>query len=263
MNLQTLLLQTLLVVAPPGHTNFSVSPVDCKDSCSEYKWSSFYKSYVKKESVEDGVLRYTKIAESIVKTAQKRLCLDDSLNTIENCKKEIKGWRFVDLVSVIAASMIAESGLREDVQVGRGWSGHVKPTDPLTDDAGGQGRGPGGEACLVQIHPSVFTKLNIDPNTILGFSEESLNNCFGLGMDMFAKSRNMCAYRAAKHPEITHDWVFETYSLYGTGNTCESANNGKTTYRRGLYTSISSDFGARINKAKKAEKKSTLPLPPP
>lgn len=156
---------------------------------------------------------------------------------------------------MVSASMIAESGLREDVEVGRGQSGHVSPKDPLTDDAGGQGKGPGGEVCLVQIHPLVLAKFQIDPKTFLGTSEEALGNCFGFGMELFARSRNMCAYQAYKTPEIEHDWVFETFSAYGTGSTCSSANNGKTTYRRGLYAAISSDFGARVQKAMRKEKK--------
>ncbi|MCK9567362.1 hypothetical protein M0R72_00245 [Candidatus Pacearchaeota archaeon] len=257
MNLQILLLQTILVVAPPGHSAFSVVPVECGDSCSEYKWSTFYNSYVKKESVEEGKTRYEVIIGSIIKTAQKKLCLDDSLNKISDCtrSKAFRGWTFVDLVSVVSASMIAESGLREDVEVGRGRSGHTKKNDPLTDDAGGQGRGPGGEVCLVQIHPLVLAKFKIDPETFLGTSEEALENCFSFGMDMFSRSRNMCSWQASKTPTLKHDWVFEMFSAYGTGSTCESANNGKTPYRRGLYTSISSDFGSRVKKALRKEKR--------
>lgn len=260
MNLQALLLQTILTVAPPGHTNFSVVPVECGDACSEYKWSTFYNSYVKKETYEEGKSRYEVIMGMIVKTAQKKLCLDDSLNTISDCTKSkgFKGWRFVDLVSVVSASMIAESGLREDVEVGRGRSGHTKPKDPLADDAGGQGKGPGGEVCLVQIHPLVLTKFKLDPQSFLGTSEQSLETCFSFGMDLFARSRNMCAWQASKTPDIDHDWVFETFSLYGTGSTCASANNGKTTFRRGLFTKISSDFGARVQKALKKEKNAAV-----
>jgi hypothetical protein len=270
MNLQALLLQTILTVAPPGNSTFSVVPVSCGDTCSEYKWSTFYNSYVKKESVEEGKIRYAVITGTITKLAQKKLCLDDSLNTIPECTRApaFKGWKFVDLVSIISATMIAESGIREDVQVGRGYSGHVKATDPLTDDAGGQGRGPGHEVCLVQIHPIVLAKAKIDPNTFVGLDEESLTKCFDFGMDMMSRSRNMCSYQATKTPSIEHDWVFETFSLYGTGNTCASANNGKTGIRRGLFTAISSDFGSRVRKAKKKEKDDakaieTLPLPPP
>jgi hypothetical protein len=258
MNLSALLLQTMLSMVPPGHSHFSVVPVKCVDSCSEYKWSTFYNSYVKKESVEEGTARYAIITSTITKLAQERLCLDDSLNTIPDCTrdKNFKGWKFVDLVSIISAAMIAESGLREDVQVGRGQSGHTKKTDPLADDAGGQGRGPGAEVCLVQIHPIVLAKHKINPNTFVGLDTESLERCFGFGMMMMAKSKNMCAYRASRTPEMKHDWVFETFSLYGTGSTCGAANNGKTAYRRGLFSAIASDFGARVRKARKQEKDS-------
>ena len=271
MILQALLLQTILKVAPPGHTKFSVTPIECNgEECSNYKWSTFYNSYVEKESKEDGKTRYAVITEKVVTLAKNKLCLDDDLKTVPDCKRSpmFKGFKFVELVSIESAAMIAESGIREDVEVGRGHSGHTKQTDPLTDDAGGQGIGPGGEVCLVQVHPTVLAKFNIDPKTLLGVNSEALENCFGFGMDMFARARNMCAYQASKTPELEHDWVFETFSAYGTGSTCASANNGKTAYRKSLYTAISSDFGARIKReqrreAKEAKSSPTLPLPPP
>jgi hypothetical protein len=271
MILQALLLQTILKVAPPGYTKFSVTPIECHgDACSDYQWSTFYGAYVTKESKEDGKERYSVITEEIVTLAQNKLCIDDNLSTVKDCKRSplFKGFTFIELVSLESAAAIAESGLREDVEVGRGRSGRTKPTDPLADDAGGEGIGPGGEVCLVQVHPAVLVKFKIDPQTFLGANSEALENCFGFGMDMFGRARNMCAYQATKTPDLEHDWVFETFSAYGTGSTCASANNGKTAYRRSLYTAISSDFGARIKKEKKREAKEaknspTLPLPPP
>lgn len=285
MNLQALYLQTLLTVAPPGHTHFSVVPVECPASSvvvkqtkkgevkecsgySDYAWSSFYNSFVRKETEEEGMARYEMIANVQVELAQKTLCLDEDLNKVQDCNRDplFKGWKFLDFVSIGGAAMIAESGIREDVEVGRGRSG--KPSDD-----GGQGIGPGGEVCLVQLHPTVLAKFKVDPQSFLGANEEALNACFSFGMGLFARSRNMCSWRAAKTPDIEHDWVFEMFSAYGTGITCESANNGKTAYRRSLYSTISSDFGARIKKeqrriakekARKAKEESpTLPVPPP
>jgi hypothetical protein len=254
MNLSTMFLQTLLTVAPPGHTKFSLTTVDCGYACSGYKWSSFYNSYVQQESFEEGKIRYGIISESVIKTAQQMLCVDNDLNTISDCKRpnNFKGWRFVELVSITGGAMIAESGFRKDVEDGNGRSG--KPSDD-----GGQGRGPGGEVCLLQIHPSVLAKHQIDPVSFLG--EDNLDTCISFGMEMFSHARNVCAYRAIKTPEIKHNWIFETYSVYGTGYTCMSSNKGKTDYRTSLYHKISSDFGARIKKAQK--KQATLPLPPP
>ncbi len=271
MNLQALFLQTMLTIAPPGYTKFSVTQVECQgESCESYQWSTFYNSYVHKETAEEGKIRYAIISGKVIPLAQKKLCFDDNLNTIPDCKRStiFKGWKFTELVSIEGAAMIAESGVREDVENGRGRCGHTKPNDPLTDDAGGQGIGPGGEVCLVQIHPSVLAKFNLDPQTFLG--EAGLDNCFGFGMDMFGRARAMCSYRAAQTTELEHDWIFETFSAYGTGSTCASANNGKTAYRKSLYIAIASDFGARIKKemrreakAAKAARSPTLPLPPP
>lgn len=267
MNLQAIFLQTILTVAPPGYTKFSVTPVECHASttvlsegqksksneCSDYQWSTFYNSYVKKETKEDGRERYSVIVDALIREVQGKLCLDDDLNRISNCKRSplFKGWKFIELVSIEGAAMIAESGLREDVEMGRGKSGHTKSGDPLTDDAGGEGIGPGGEVCLVQVHPSVLVRFHLDPQTFLGSSGEALSNCFSFGMDMFGRARNMCAYQATKTPDFEHDWVFETFSAYGTGSTCQSGNNGKTAYRVALYSKISSDFGARLKKEHK------------
>jgi hypothetical protein len=270
MNLEALFLQTILTVAPAGHSKFSVTKVDCaEDAICSYKWSTFYNSYVQKESADDGKVRYSIITGKLIKSAQTKLCLDNNLDTIPDCKRSplFKGWKFIELVSIEGAAMIAESGIREDVEYGRGRSGHTKPKDPLTDDAGGEGIGPGGEVCLVQIHPIVLAKFNLDPQTFLG--EDGLDNCFGFGMDLFGRARGMCSYRASKTPELEHDWVFETFSAYGTGNTCASGNNGKTAYRVSLYKKIYADFGARIKKEKRraekeiAQQSPTLPLPPP
>jgi hypothetical protein len=247
MLLKHLLLLTLSTVAPPGYSKYSVSPIQCNaDECEQYKWSSFYNSYTEKETRENGLIRYSVIVGSIIDTSQIKLCLDDNLNTISDCKRSdaYKSIKFVDLVSLTSAAMIAESGMREDIEMGRG-------TAMKQSDDGGRGLGADGEVCLLQILPAVLAKKNIEPASLLGDSQESLGLCFSTGMDMLVRSKGFCSNVKS---DLERDWVFETFSLYGTGNTCFSANNGKTPYRRSLFSKISSDFGARI----KAEKKKSI-----
>lgn len=256
MNLSTLFLQTILTVAPPGYSKYSVTPVDCPvtskenqtntSDCADYKWSEFYNSYVRKETAEEGVERYKVIVDTLINTAKQKLCVDDDLKRIPNCEieKQFRIWTFVDLVSIMGAAAIAESGLREDVEFGRGSS-----NTPSKD--GGRGLGPALEVCIVQLHPISLKKFGRDPQDFLG--PQNLGNCFDFGMELMTRSRNMCAYQAIKTPELKHNWVFETFSAYGTGYTCQSSNKGRTDYRTNIFNLLMSDFATRIKNEKKKQ----------
>jgi len=143
--------------------------------------------------------------------------------------------------------------MREDVEVGRGKAHHP-------DDIGGQGRGPGGEVCLMQVHPDIAWRFVPDltederktasktpqsreavARTLLGKDRERLVTCFRTGLRMLAHAASACAgedrreaaiaKRAGrKHEPYAHlEWGM--YSMYGTGQTCRSFNKGKTTTR--------------------------------
>ncbi len=223
------LLTALLSTAPPGRTAFSVEvAMDCAADaveCEGARRSSFYGTWVRKESEATGAKRYELIADVLAATAGAVLCLDaDGKPTCEQTKAQ-KRWTLLGLISVTAAIGTYESGWREDVAVGRGKSG--KPADD-----GGQGRGPGGERCLLQIHPTVR-----DDDRLLGTDRESLARCFSQGMSMLVQARNYCAWAA---PKVDQTW--STVSMYGTGNSCDSINGGKTRPRvelaRKLYAQL-------------------------
>ncbi len=212
------LLSLLVSTAPPGNTAFSVEVAsDCAPDapeCEGARRSSFYGAWVRKESEAAALKRYELNADAMFAAAERVLCVrPDGSVTCEQTKAQ-KRWTFAGLVSVAAGVAVYESGLREDVAVGRGRSG--KPSDD-----GGQGRGPGNERCAMQIIPSVR-----DDDALLGNTPEALAACYEQGMRMLVQARNYCAWRA---PKVEQTWA--TVSMYGTGTSCDSVNGGKTRLR--------------------------------
>ncbi len=250
--------------APPGNTAFSVELAsDCASEqvCEGARWSDFYSAWIRKESAEKGAERYEAIARALIDSTRQLLCRNEDDSTIEDCqpaagvmdsKRKRARWDVVTLSVAGAAVAMLESGFREDVQVGRG-----SARKPSTD--GGRGRGPGGEACLVQAHPQSawrFTDGASDlrekaeagdagargaiVEALLGTDQESLERCWRIGLRMLIHSRAYCAWAA---PDT--DWDFATFAMYGTGTSCTSVNNGKTTMRTRLFRNLLSEARAK------------------
>lgn len=222
MTLEILVASLLTLTSPPGRTGFSVELAsDCAPDateCEGARRSSFYGAWVRKESEATAAKRYELNAARLVATARRVLCLDEHGNPTCERTRAQKRWRGVEgLVALGAAVATFESGWREDVAVGRGKNG--KPSDD-----GGQGRGPGGERCALQIHPTV-----LDDDRLLGSTPEALDRCFEQGLSMLVHARDYCARQAPK-VEV----FFATVSLYGTGRACNSPNAGKTALRANL-----------------------------
>jgi hypothetical protein len=209
----------LVTQAPPGKSIFSVETVpECagKDACEGAKWSSFYGTWVRQESAETATKRYAVIAEAITLETTAALCHEASGSTVEGCTPQqgAKLWSWWGLVLTTAAVAIQESGLREDVQVGRGHA--KKPSDD-----GGRGRGPGGERGLTQIHPTVR-----NDDALLGTSLEATRAQFRQAISMLVHARRYCAWKSPKT-----EGVWASVALYGTGVSCTAPNFGKTAKR--------------------------------
>jgi hypothetical protein len=232
----TALLVTTLLLAHSraGESHFSVEPVpECAGAvaCEGARWSSFYETWVRQESIATAKARYAVIGEAMSHEVTRALCRDSQERPVDGCTPlpGAKRWMWADLAGFTSAIAIMESGLREDVQVGRGRAG--KP-----DDAGGQGRGPANERCAMQIHPR-----EIDSDALLGTDLEANRRCFRAGIQRIVHARRWCAWRA---PKV--DWMFATASLYGTGTSCVSSNEGKTGKRAGFARDMIARFwGAR------------------
>lgn len=267
----TWLFALLVQHAPPGNTAFSVEVAnDCSSSniCEGARWSDFYSAWIRKESAERGAERYSSIAGALVDTARELLCQNPDNTTMSGCspaqgalegKKKLR-WDVMTLSVAGAAVAMLESGFREDVQVGRG-----SAKKPSTD--GGRGRGPGGEGCLVQAHPrSAWRFADTDPElreraeagdreareaivaSLLGTDEEALKRCWRTGLRMLVHARAYCAWASP-----TTEWDFAMFSLYGTGTSCTSPNDGKTMLRTRLFRSL---LGEARERAKLQKKKS-------
>lgn len=217
MTLEAWLLSAALAMAPPGNTAFSVTPVaSCAGSsvCAGAKRSSFYGTWVKQETAAEGRARYELITRELA---------------AESEAQAVKPWTPRSLGAMALGIAIIESGLREDVQVGRGWA-------KLASDDGGMGRGPGKEAGFPQLHPSIASRF-LDPGKkledVLGLNPEAVRLAWRAQLRMLVHARQYCWAVAPKT-----DWAFATVSLYGTGTSCESINSGKTRRRVDAFRSI-------------------------
>lgn len=260
-----ILFSLLVEKVPPGHTALSVMPVHAcaaaqEVPCEDARWSSFYGTWVRKEDEEAGRQRYRLAVAALVDSASALLCLTPEGAVLEGCKpapgaRSPRGarWWGVQRLSLLATAVaVMESGFREDVQVGRGWA-------KKASDDGGRGRGPGMEGCFMQAHPVIAWRFaehapselraraeggdrearEAVMQTLLGTSEEALRNCWSTGLRMLLQARAHCAWASPKTPSA---WA--TVSMYGTGTSCVSPNDGKTAMRVRLYESFSRSLRA-------------------
>jgi hypothetical protein len=290
--IQALLLQVLLVQVPPGNSSFSVAVDQCradacdvatcaKDgaTCTTPRFSGFYQAYVHQETRDEAVLRYQAIADAAVEAVRLERCKDPDNNAVEDCEpnpdmRTMRG--YIGALAAIFGAAINESGLREDIETGRGKAKHP-------DDVGGQGRGPGGEVCVMQVHPSIAWKYVPDvPEdercnssqteqsreaiavTLLGKDSESLTRCFRTGLRMLAHAARICAgeeqrdaaramHMGVKYePFANQEWGM--YSMYGTGRTCRSFNKGKTTKRASTARVVADALTRALQDARRRER---------
>lgn len=264
--LKEALLAVLLKIVQVGGPGFSVEVAkECSSqvqTCVGARKSSFYGTWVKQESLSTAEARVEKIVGASVEAAKELLCVDQGPGCVPYpgtvSKDGDRLWTPFLLSNAAFAASVYESGLREDVMVGRGWA-------KKKSDDGGKGRGPGMEACLMQIHPTVVQRFaDIPPEiaadlkkkkrganeelmqTLLG--EENLKNCFKTGMRMLLRADTACQwqYRKKKHTEKRD---FAMYSMYGTGNSCSSANANKTMLRTRLFRKLTSEVRATCVKS--------------
>jgi hypothetical protein len=233
--------------AHPGHSPYSLELVpecgtdakvatcsltpSCNDpgpQCRPPRWSAQRHGWVKMESRATALRRFAGIAESIATTASELAsCKTAAGDRLAGCTPV--DWAGDERTLALAALTVAlhESGLREDVEFGR---------PPL-------GRGPAGEACLMQIAPDQAPRAAswIGPQerqqiaksprqrelfmqTLLGDSQASLGHCFEIGMRMLARARRSCEASG-------QSWEYGMFSMYGGGKSCKVERVGRTRSR--------------------------------
>jgi hypothetical protein len=234
VSLTSTLLTVLLSQTSPGGTPYSVEIAkDCTSvaPCPDARWSTFYKAWVRRESRSTAEARYGEIVSAAVDAASDILCLDEQDRPRANCtpyagavgKRGLR-WTRAELSTMTTAVAVIESGLREDVQVGRG-------SAKKASDDGGRGRGPGREACLLQVHPVIYQRFTEGSlESLMGRNPQALRECFRTGMRMLITARAYCASQAPKVP-----WDWATSAMYVSGTSCSTANGGKTGARTHLY----------------------------
>lgn len=243
--LATAVLALAISQAPPGRSPYSfqplpecgtdpkqascpLEPVCAEDgpACRAPKWSMVRKAWVRVESRPAAIRRYARISRVLVATAER----------LAACRPGGEctplGWTGTTRQLALATLTVAfhESGLREDVQ-----NGHP----PL-------GRGPAGEACLVQVGltqaPLYASWLGPEARdaavasaarreelarSLLGESDEALGRCFEVGMRMLARARAACGRAGVP-------WDRGMFSMYGSGKTCRAAvgESRRATFQR-------------------------------
>lgn len=168
------------------------------------------------ETREAAKRRFARIASSLATTATALVeCRTLAGDPISSCQPLEWGGTSKTLALSALTVVLHESGLREDVQFGH---------PPL-------GRGPAGEACLMQLAPDQAAnnaswlspeekeKAGQNPRererfvrSLLGDSPAALGRCFEAGMRMLVRSRRSCEGSGA--------WDFGMFSLYGGGKSC-------------------------------------------
>jgi hypothetical protein len=232
----------------PRNPACELSPVCAAPSpyCKPPRWSPARKAWVRVESRSTALRRYAGIASAISDTAQRLLACNPNDERYQ-ARCEFSGWPGSARTLAIATLAVAlhESGLREDIQFGR---------PPA-------GRGPAGEACLVQIAPAQAPlyatwlpreeresiakdrdRRELFARELLGDSPVALRHCFEIGMRMLARSRVAC--QASRQP-----WDFAMFSMYGTGRTCNSRNMAEKrqrTFRALLRAEPKLDFAELV-----------------
>ena len=267
------LLALLLEARPPGDTHFSAQPVQAchgAEECAGATWSTFYGTWVRQETADEGRARYWGIAATQERAIAAVMCVRLDGSAIEGClpepvalDKKTQRLLFGPLtaVALLNGAAIAESGLREDVQMGRGRAKRCPPGRRSIpgvcgeSDDGGQGRGPGGEACFMQIHPSIGGRFADGDPELLGsaragdraaqeavmqslLGEENLARCWRTGLRALLHAKAYCDWWQAQSQMAKRDPYYAVYSLYGTGTSCISPNHGKTLYRYKLFRSL-------------------------
>lgn len=224
------ILYAMLHMLPPGHSKFSVEPAAC--GAPGAVPSAHYGGCVRTESAERGRYRYAEVAAAMADAIDR-----ECVRYVGPCLAATgrrSTWSRADLVAMTLAVAMAESGFREDVQVGRGAA--TRPSDD-----GGRGRGAAGEACLMQVKAPVAaqyaTWYREDASAqgylmdTVGVDRTSVRRCFEVGIGLLVSSRWHCAHNVYS----PLSWQYQTFSMYGTGFSCLTSNGGRTAHRVALY----------------------------
>lgn len=268
MDLRTYILGLLLNHVPPGQTVYSLERMpDCGTDpsvpacelrpvcstasvvCAPPRWAPTLGSWVRYESPEAAKARYGDAVDAVLEVGAELLCVG-AVWEGEDCVPIRWGWDKVakrntgtlrSLALLSFAVGIPESGLREDVQTGRGRS--RRDHRGMVD--GGEGRGPGNEAGYWQAHPTIawrFMGLESRPDreglylaSLVGEGVEPVKRAARVALLMLAHSRDYCRLAPPSPIERQYAWAWAAISYYGTGSSCDSYNEGKTEYRYRLF----------------------------
>jgi hypothetical protein len=232
--LAQLLLALALDRGHPGNSPYSYEAVDecgrdpqvpacvlepaCSQNvprCRAPRWSAVRRAWVQMESRASAEHRFAKVAQALARTSERLAACENESGGY--CRGV--GWTGSERQLALAGLTVIlhESGLREDVMFGY---------PPL-------GRGPRGEACLMQVAPDQAARVApwLGPEArdaaltrpkerealarqLLGDSPEALERCFEVGLRLLASARRSCEHSGA--------WDIGMFAMYGTGASCRA-----------------------------------------
>jgi hypothetical protein len=183
------------------------------------------------ESRASAERRFAKVVSALARTSERlAACKDESGGYCNGV-----GWTAGEKQLALAGLTVIlhESGLREDVMFGY---------PPL-------GRGPRGEACLMQVAPDQAARVapwlgaeareaalsrpkerEALAKQLLGDSPQALERCFEVGLRLLARARRSC--------EHSGRWDLGMFAMYGTGASCRAP--GVADRRSKTFQSLSS-----------------------
>jgi hypothetical protein len=258
--LATLLLSLMLSHGSPGKSTFSAEPVPacgssadapscvlrpvCEEPsplCAKPRWSAARQAWVRAETKEAAARRLAVAAQAIATVAvYLTRCTVEGV-PVETCKPVTWPEGPVDLAKAMLTMSIWESGLREDIMAG------IPP----------KGRGPDGEACVMQVMPSVLRKFAVwmpeadrakatDEELaaqVLGTDDASLRRCYEAGGRVMARMRSVAQHSCKQR------WTYSMWARYGTIGRCDTV---------GLYD----DFAAKREKTFESFRRVKQPIWP-
>lgn len=251
-----IILAGMLSFMPPGKSVFSRTVVDscdlqcqskniCEDPsilCAPPQFNSELGKYTRAENYDEGLRRYSVIAQAISEVSEEMSWETSSQACISMCSRGEYGdlckpclaehpwkWSSKELQAALVVVMYGESGFRQDIHSGIGSmsKGYCEWRDQTTHKkvaAGAPNSAPVAGTCksycLAQINMGTpeGVKFGYRGQNLVGTDLESTKRCATAATKVLVHSRKMCTDPLVG---FTGDWATGMFSAYGSGNSCK------------------------------------------
>jgi len=223
--LESVILQIMLALAPPGASHYSVVPAaecgtsraapTCSLDVAAYppRWSFSHRAWVRLETAAEATARYGTIARAIVDVAKQ------AVRVGHDGAEPLWPWPAQDLAMGLATIAYHESGFRRDVHSGVGPA--AVGDCSVWRDAGGQKRRWCRSVCLAQINIGGLDgrskKWGVTGRELVGLDAASTRRCFVVAARILSAARARCSRWVP-----ADRWFRPAIVGYGSGRACSS-----------------------------------------